>query len=148
MALYIPHSIFHLARLLYVRPETFGPPYYVCCLKECSLQTERPSSGVTNSTLQAINVGGIPTWLQAGQPWNLGSIPKRGKKLLSFQKRLQTCFLSHPASSSEDTRGSSFFGVKSPLTRLRMSGDISVIPPYASVAMDSFTVTLSRNLRN
>ena len=30
MALYIPHSIFHLARLLYVRPETFGP-YYVCC---------------------------------------------------------------------------------------------------------------------
>ena len=28
MALYIPHSIFHLARPLYVRPETFGP-YYV-----------------------------------------------------------------------------------------------------------------------
>ena len=28
MALYIPHSIFHLARLLYVRPKTFGP-YYV-----------------------------------------------------------------------------------------------------------------------
>ena len=28
MALYIPHSIFHLARLLYVSPETFGP-YYV-----------------------------------------------------------------------------------------------------------------------
>ena len=25
MALYIPHSIFHLARLSYVRPETFGP---------------------------------------------------------------------------------------------------------------------------
>ena len=25
MALYIPHSIFHVARLLYVRPETFGP---------------------------------------------------------------------------------------------------------------------------
>ena len=23
MALYIPHSIFHLARILYVRPETF-----------------------------------------------------------------------------------------------------------------------------
>ena len=30
MALYIPHSIFHLARLLYVRPETVGP-YYVPC---------------------------------------------------------------------------------------------------------------------
>ena len=28
MALYIPHSIFNLARLLYVRPETFGL-YYV-----------------------------------------------------------------------------------------------------------------------
>ena len=28
MALYIPHSIFHLARLLYVRPVTFGP-YHV-----------------------------------------------------------------------------------------------------------------------
>ena len=28
MALYIPHSIFQLARLLYVRPETFGS-YYV-----------------------------------------------------------------------------------------------------------------------
>ena len=25
MALYIPCSIFHLARILYVRPETFGP---------------------------------------------------------------------------------------------------------------------------
>ena len=28
MALYIPHSIFHLTQLLYVRPETFGP-YHV-----------------------------------------------------------------------------------------------------------------------
>ena len=27
MALYIPHSIFHLAWLLYVRPGTFGPNY-------------------------------------------------------------------------------------------------------------------------
>ena len=32
MALYIPHSIFHLARLLYVRPETFGP-YYIQILQ-------------------------------------------------------------------------------------------------------------------
>ena len=31
MALYIPHSIFHLARLLYVRPETFGPYYVSRC---------------------------------------------------------------------------------------------------------------------
>ena len=28
MALYIPHIVFHLARLLYDTPETFGP-YYV-----------------------------------------------------------------------------------------------------------------------
>ena len=28
MALYIPHSVFHSARLLCIRPETFGP-YYV-----------------------------------------------------------------------------------------------------------------------
>jgi len=28
MALYIPRSIFHLARLLYVRPENYGP-YHV-----------------------------------------------------------------------------------------------------------------------
>ena len=27
MVLYIPRTIFHLARLLYVRPETFGPSY-------------------------------------------------------------------------------------------------------------------------
>ena len=31
MELYIPHSIFHLARVLYVTPETFVP-YYVCVL--------------------------------------------------------------------------------------------------------------------
>ena len=39
MALYIPHSIFHLARLLYVRPETFGPYYvYVIVSSEVILQ--------------------------------------------------------------------------------------------------------------
>ena len=31
MALYIPHSIFYLARLLHVRPETFGPYYMRYC---------------------------------------------------------------------------------------------------------------------
>jgi hypothetical protein len=35
MALYIPHSIFHLARLLYVRLETFAP-YYVFPLLEAA----------------------------------------------------------------------------------------------------------------
>ena len=29
MALYIPQSILHLARSLYVRPETYGPTYVV-----------------------------------------------------------------------------------------------------------------------
>ena len=33
MALYIPHSILHLARLLYVGPETFGPYYVRWCTK-------------------------------------------------------------------------------------------------------------------
>jgi hypothetical protein len=39
MALYIPHSIFHLARLLYVRPETFGPTLVACQVtQECQMQ--------------------------------------------------------------------------------------------------------------
>jgi len=36
MALYTPRSIFHLARLLYVRPETFGP-YLVSAADRCLL---------------------------------------------------------------------------------------------------------------
>jgi hypothetical protein len=42
MALYIPHSIFHLARILYARPETFGPyyvrtlPVFLCFIRSCS----------------------------------------------------------------------------------------------------------------
>ena len=36
MALYIPHSIFHLARLLYVTPETSGP-YYVHVQLTCEI---------------------------------------------------------------------------------------------------------------
>ena len=36
MALYIPHSIFHLARLLYVRQETFGP-YYIHTISRSAL---------------------------------------------------------------------------------------------------------------
>ena len=36
MALYIPQGIFHLARLLYVRPETFGP-YYVPSVNTLSI---------------------------------------------------------------------------------------------------------------
>jgi hypothetical protein len=32
MAPYIPRSIFHLARLLYIRPETFGPTLVLLAL--------------------------------------------------------------------------------------------------------------------
>ena len=42
MALYIPHSIFPVARLLYVRPETFGP-YYVSCWITDILQNDTRS---------------------------------------------------------------------------------------------------------
>ena len=36
MALCIPHNVFHLARLLYVRPETFGP-YYILFIYTCMM---------------------------------------------------------------------------------------------------------------
>ena len=39
MALYIPHSIFHLARLLYVRPGTFGTYYVAVVLWDISKYT-------------------------------------------------------------------------------------------------------------
>ena len=42
MALYIPHSIFHLAGLLYVGPETFGP-YYVCVCVYTHARTRTPA---------------------------------------------------------------------------------------------------------
>ena len=51
MALYIPHSIFHLARLLYVRPETFGP-YYVLKTKvthDMSMQALRGGGGIAHT---------------------------------------------------------------------------------------------------
>ena len=38
MALYIPHNFFHLALLLYVRPETFGP-YYVALKTQMVIRT-------------------------------------------------------------------------------------------------------------
>ena len=48
MALYNPHSIFHLARFLYVGPETFGPCYV--------LHIQR----VTGSSLSAVH--GYTEW--------------------------------------------------------------------------------------
>jgi hypothetical protein len=37
----------------------------LCCLKHCSVRTERTSSGDINSIMQAIEVGGM-IWLQGG----------------------------------------------------------------------------------
>ena len=45
MALYIPHSIFHLARLLYVGPETFGPYYVAFSFNVVKEQRKRRSRG-------------------------------------------------------------------------------------------------------
>ena len=39
MALHTPHSIFHLARLLYVRPVTFGPYYVRLCGQHIQLRS-------------------------------------------------------------------------------------------------------------
>ena len=39
MALHIPHSIFHLARLLYVRPVSFGPYYVRICGQHIQLRS-------------------------------------------------------------------------------------------------------------
>ena len=41
MALYNPHSIFHLARLLYVRPEIFDPTTYNCDTAKFSPSLEK-----------------------------------------------------------------------------------------------------------
>ena len=55
MALYIPHSIFHLARLLYVRPESFGPYYIhnnnVLCARTLYRSKDSLVISVTNSGL-------------------------------------------------------------------------------------------------
>ena len=47
MALYIPHSVFHLARLLHVRPETFGP-YHVRVKKKMGDENCQEGQAVTS----------------------------------------------------------------------------------------------------
>ena len=49
MALYIPHSIFHWARLLYVRPETFGP-YYVLVFESAGVGLKHVSRHIDRRT--------------------------------------------------------------------------------------------------
>ena len=60
MALYIPHSIFHLAQLLYVRPETFGPYYVVeytrINVQGCGEQQPNRRHNKTPATCQSFGV--------------------------------------------------------------------------------------------
>ena len=62
MALYIPHSIFYLSRLLYDRPETFGP-YYVIFSYWCVYCA---SSLLIHSNHSVVDPGG------SGVAWLLG----------------------------------------------------------------------------
>ena len=63
MALYIPHSIIHLARLLYVRPETFGP-YYVHKVLDVSTVTGRSHGVQPNQDRGDFRVGRKTTLYQ------------------------------------------------------------------------------------
>ena len=60
MALYIPHSIFHLARLLYVRPETFGPHYTAHSIQNSSLYT--PNVRPIMNYLRTNSMQQRPSW--------------------------------------------------------------------------------------
>ena len=65
MALYIPHSIFHLSRLLYVRPETFGPYYvYIDVVLRCNktLVDDNCDSGENYGQQEGDNVDCDPTF--------------------------------------------------------------------------------------
>ena len=58
MALYNPHSIFQLARLLYVRPETFGP-YYVRAFNNIQVNNHRltfASSGFEGRNFKILSI--------------------------------------------------------------------------------------------
>ena len=55
MALYIPHNIFHLARLLYVTPETFGP-YYVISVMMIVVKEDSSCGFCQNSFLRISTV--------------------------------------------------------------------------------------------
>ena len=60
MALCIPHSIFHLARLLCVRPETFGP-YYVYDSDFTTRQTDKfTEEGDCKNEMDSINQPNMP----------------------------------------------------------------------------------------
>ena len=90
MALYIPQRIFHLARLFYVRPETFGPYYvYTPAISDSMrinplgtrryLDLRRNINGTQDSVLR------ITTILGAGRQTNPKQAP--GVSRLLFSKR-------------------------------------------------------------
>ena len=56
MALYIPHSTVHLARCLYVRPETFGPYYVLSETQDAMINMERGTSCNTISLHSGVNI--------------------------------------------------------------------------------------------
>ena len=51
MALYIPHSIFHLAQILYVMPETFGPYCVHNLVPFCRLLLERKTNSFVSDNV-------------------------------------------------------------------------------------------------
>ena len=69
MALYIPQSILHLARSLYVRPETYGPTYvcmYVCmyaCMYVCMYVCMCVCMYVCMYVCIFIDINGIPYYI-------------------------------------------------------------------------------------
>jgi len=63
MAPYIPRRIFHLARLLYVKPETFGPTLQLRdYLKKKSLQLKKRVKFKVAITLYNDQVSTLPSY--------------------------------------------------------------------------------------
>ena len=59
MALYIPHSIFHLVRLLYVRLETFGPYYVIMRFDWCGVRPPVLTVSQYNYMVRMRSAGGV-----------------------------------------------------------------------------------------
>ena len=56
MALYIPQSILHLARSLYVRPETYGPTYVYWSKIEPTVSDEYVEKGMEPLAVRAVGL--------------------------------------------------------------------------------------------
>ena len=95
MALYISHSIFHLARLLYVGPETFGP-YYVLIFSllnhvSLNVSTSRIIVGIVSWTHRtfylAISLSLLNMWRTR---FNSGNLNVRSYKSGRFYVQIYT----------------------------------------------------------